>query len=122
MGKDKIKVAYKICDNCGGHDISFCINCHEEVSDHNRCSECNRFVKTQPCPDCYGCGFEEEYQVGGDFSFFVGQHSKKEFKQFVGYKGSKSKSYKAKVIKIIKEDLIEIRVKGKNIIVKTEDL
>lgn len=123
MPKPKpIEVAYKVCETCNDQGGSFCANCHEEVSYYNRCSECNKFVKTQPCPDCFGCGFEEEYRVGDDIVFCVGHYSKAEHKKFVDYKGNKFKSYKAKVIRIIKEHEIEIRVKGKNIIINTEDL
>lgn len=119
---EPIEVAFKVCETCNNYEISFCVNCHEEVSDYNRCPNCNKFVKTQPCPDCMGWGCEEEYRAGDDIAFYVGVYSSAEHKKFVDYKGNTFKSYKAKVIRIIKENLIEIRVKGKNIIVKTEDL
>lgn len=123
MSKIKtIEVAFKNCETCNSYNISFCKTCQTEVEGKNRCHECNRFVKTTTCPDCYGCGFEEEYRVGDYCSFYVSQYSIDEYKKFVGFTGYKSKFYKAKIVEIIKEDTVKIRVKGKEMFVSTADL
>lgn len=122
MLKKNITVAYKICENCNNYDILFCKNCQTEVIDYNRCPECNRFVKTTACPECCGYGYEEEYRVGDYCTFYVSAYSIQEHKNLFNFKGTKSKFYKAKVVEIIKENEVKIRVKGKELIVSTDDL
>ena len=123
MSKSKIiEVAFKKCETCNDYNILFCKTCQTEVEGKNRCPECNRFVKTTPCPDCYGCGFEEEYRLGDYCSFYVSQYSIDEYKKFVGFTGYKSKLYKTKIVEIVKEDTVKIRVKRKEMFVSTADL
>ncbi|HNG68563.1 MAG TPA: hypothetical protein PLP63_06445 [Saprospiraceae bacterium] len=120
--KKVFDVAVKMCEECQGYDVSFCANCGSEVDAHNRCGECNRFVKTTPCTNCYGNAVEAEYRVGDKCSLFVSRHSIQEIKDHVGFKGDKFKTYSAKVIKITGHESAIVRVKGKEIDVSTDDL
>lgn len=115
-------VAYKVCESCGGYDSKFCKNCGAEVDEYNRCPDCNKFVKTESCPECGGMGHEEEYRVGDKCQYFVSYLSNKEDKKFVKFKGNTSKFYVAKIMAIISNDEVRIRVKGKETIVSTNDL
>ena len=123
MCKSKVNVhqtAYKICDVCGDYDVRFCANCQTEVESNNRCPQCNKFVKVTVCPECYGQ--PEEINVGDNLTFFISKHSIEEHKTLFNFKGSKGKSYNAKVIEIIGHTEVKIRIRGKEIIVSTEDL
>lgn len=118
--KKQFTVACKVCDTCGNYDIKFCAKCETEVEHNNRCPECNKFVKTTECPECHGQ--PEEFNVGDNCSFYVGKHSVEEHKKLFNFKGSKGKIYNAKVIEITGHTEVNIRVRGKELIVSTDDL
>lgn len=120
--KPKPTVAHKRCSTCDGYDYRFCKNCGQDVDQYNRCGECNRFVKTEPCPECYGEGFEAEYVVGEKVQLYVSDYSNKEIRDHVGFKGFKYKTYSAKIVDIVADDEVTIRVKGKEITISTEEI
>lgn len=106
----------KICDECGGTGfISAC--CGAELDGH-RCSYCNKFAKTA---FCCGDGFEN-YKIGDDVFVHVCIYDRDYLKEnlYNPKEHGNSKTFKGKILKIIDDYFIDVKIKYRNKVLRLE--
>lgn len=120
MGK-KLEKIREICRECGGEGkLSSC--CQAESYD-GRCGICGRFCKIEICHDCYGEGFNT-YKLGDEVEIFVCIWSEEYLKDQL-YRPKKlgdSKNFDGKLIEILDNWNVIVKVGRKKIKVKIEDI
>lgn len=99
-----MKTIYKICSQCYGHDVQYSICCDAET-DNQRCSNCGKFCKTEPCSECNGFS-PYQIKINDTVQVFVYKNSPKYLIEQFNKRINKSHIYYGKVIDIFNNTLV----------------
>ena len=119
---EPLKTVREYCMECNGTgDLSSC--CNAEV-DAGRCMQCGKFCKTNCCYDCNGEGYNE-YSVGDEVEIFICIWSDEYLRNQVAFKPKHVgdvKTYKGKIIEFKDRWNAVVKIWGREITVKIDDL
>lgn len=118
----KLKTIREYCNDCNGEGmVSSC--CHAEHF-ANRCGECGKFCRSEPCHECHGQGYEE-YSIGDEVVIFLCVYSEKYLLEQFNYKPKKlgdNKTFEGEIVEFIDKFNANVKINKKIYNVKIQDL
>lgn len=112
--QNTLDVLTQYCSECmGSGEVSSC--CGSDV-EGNRCTLCNKFCRVEVCMDCNGQGFNE-YRINDEVEIFVCVWSPEYLRKSL-YDTNEigdTKTFRGKIIKIIDDFTVEVKVKWNGI-------